>query len=135
MTLIGGEVYADPIVAGGRDVVVTRKPVESEKLCVASVAPPLATLKVREETPVELGLPDKVPVPLPLSWNVTPDGAPVSVMVGLASPASVVPDVLTVKVDVEKVGNAVVAAEVKAGELTRNGDENACVEGSLKSLL
>ena len=83
------------------------------KLWLAGLPTPLLAVKVSKYVPPlpDAGVPLNVPVPFPLSLNVTPLGsAPVSVSVGVGAPV-----VVTVKLPAVPTVNVVVFALVTAG--------------------
>jgi hypothetical protein len=85
------------------------------KLWLAAVPTPLLAVKVSGYVPLvpEAGVPLRVPVPFPLSLNVTPLGsAPVSLSEGVGLPV-----VVTVKLPAVPTVNAVLFALVIAGAL------------------
>src|SRR5258708_39955664 len=62
----------------------------SVKFCVAFGLTPFCAVKVIGNVPGAVGVPLSVPVPLPLSRNVTPAGkVPLSVMIGVGIPVVV----------------------------------------------
>src|SRR5580704_15221622 len=104
-------VYGEPIVAAGRLVVVTWKPAYNVNDWTPFGVSPLEAVKVTGNLPVVAGFPDSVPVPLPLSVNVTPDGSvPDSAIDGVGVPTEV-----TVNVEEVNVGKLALAAEVMTG--------------------
>src|SRR5687768_13533425 len=84
----------------------------SVKFCTASGDTPLAAVNCSANVPDCVGVPASVPVPLPLSVNVTPVGgaAPVWASAGAGKPV-----VVTVKLPGEPAANVVLFALVIAG--------------------
>src|SRR6266436_1111818 len=92
-------------------VIVGGWPTVSVKFCVAFGLTPFCAVNVMANVPEAVGVPLSVPVPLPLSRNVTPAGkAPLSVMLGIG-----VPVVVTVNVPAAFTWNEAEFALVIAG--------------------
>ena len=82
------------------------------RLCDALGVVPLAAVKVLVKTPLAVGVPATVPVPLWLSVNVTPAGnVPLRVIVGIGKPL-----VVTVKDNGVPFGTVTLAALVNKGD-------------------
>src|SRR5882762_7810079 len=86
-------------------------PTVSVKFCVALGVTPFCAVNVMANVPDAVGVPLSVPVPLPLSTNVTPAGkAPLSAMLGVGNPV-----VVTVNVPAAPTWNVVAFTLVIAG--------------------
>src|SRR5712664_930663 len=76
-------------------VIVGGWPTVSVKFCVALGVTPFCAVNVMANVPDAVGVPLSVPVPLPLSRNLTPAGkAPLSVMLGVGDSLVVTVNVL-----------------------------------------
>src|SRR6267143_399673 len=86
-------------------------PTVSVKFCVTFGVTPFCAVNVMANVPDAVGVPLSVPVPLPLSRNVTPAGkAPLSVMLGVGDPL-----VVTLNVPAAPTWNVAAFALVIAG--------------------